>query len=307
MLFACLRALAWIVAWLPFRALAWPGSFLGWLAGSAFGIRRRHVEGGMETAGIPSAGVQAREMYRRLGQGVFELLWMAGHGRRSLRSVARVEECSMRLLARALCGRKGIVLAASHTGNWELAAARLAEELPDLAVVINPPEVPGFERFTRRLRDAYRVHGLEPRGAIAKAREILARGGVVAVLIDQVPAHRAHGLPLQFLGRSALVSRGAASLSAATGAPLVVTASRRCSEGTHELEVLSIMEPPSRGRSAWAEEATARATQLLEGFVRRHPADWLWLHRRWRQPLRQALEGTACFPPRPPLNEARDA
>jgi len=33
-------------------------------------------------------------------------------------------------------------------------------------------------------------------------------------------------------------------------------------------------------------------TSVVEGWVREHPEQWLWMHRRWRQPLRQALKSS---------------
>ncbi len=42
------------------------------------------------------------------------------------------------------------------------------------------------------------------------------------------------------------------------------------------------MEPPERDRRAWALMATWTATRVLERWVHAHPAEWLWMHRRWR-------------------------
>jgi len=50
-------------------------------------------------------------------------------------------------------------------------------------------------------------------------------------------------------------------------------------------EVILARAVPTQGRSrAWVDEATARATALLDGFVRAHPTEWLWMRRRWKTP-----------------------
>jgi KDO2-lipid IV(A) lauroyltransferase len=103
------------------------------------------------------------------------------------------------------------------------------------------------------------------------------------VLLDQVPPREANGEWLAFLGADALTDRAAAALAASTGAPLVVTASRRDEHGRHALHVLSVKLPPTRGRTEWARKATREATGELEGFVRAYPDQWLWMHRRWKQ------------------------
>ena len=102
------------------------------------------------------------------------------------------------------------------------------------------------------------------------------------MMIDQVPNDERHATRVDFLGAPALADRAPAVLSAHTGAPLVVSASRRGREGGHELLVLRVLEPPARASRKWIEAATAEATHALEGFVREHPSEWLWLHRRWR-------------------------
>jgi KDO2-lipid IV(A) lauroyltransferase len=102
------------------------------------------------------------------------------------------------------------------------------------------------------------------------------------MMIDQVPASPRHAMVVEFLGRPALADRGPAILAAACGASLVVAASRRDRRGEHVLHVLDVLVPPKRGRGAWIDEATVVATRALDRFVRAHPDQWLWLHRRWK-------------------------
>lgn len=104
------------------------------------------------------------------------------------------------------------------------------------------------------------------------------------MMIDQVPASCRHAVRVDFLGRGAWSDRAPAALAARSGAPLVVAAFRRRDDGDHVLHVLSVLWPPVRARRAWIDRATVEATRALERFVREVPSQWLWLHRRWRDP-----------------------
>jgi KDO2-lipid IV(A) lauroyltransferase len=104
------------------------------------------------------------------------------------------------------------------------------------------------------------------------------------MMLDQVPNKKRHSTACDFLGGQAWVDRGPALVAARARAPLVVAAARRNADGTHAMAVLAVLEPPARGRRAWADRATVEATFLLERFIRENPAEWLWLHRRWTVP-----------------------
>ena len=253
-------------------------------------MRRGHVEAGLARAGAIEPAVRAAAVYRSLATGVMELFWLAGRGRRRLLGpggVASVDAASRALLDEALGAGRGVVLAASHTGNWELAACAMAERGP-LSVLVKRVSVGGFDRFMGRLRDNYGVERLEGRGALLDARTLIARGQTVAVLTDQVPPQSSQGTWFPFLGELALTDRSAAALAASTGAPLVVTASRRTEDGLHVLHVLSVKWPPARGRRDWTLDATRECSAELEAFVRRYPDQWLWLHRRWKEPANRS-------------------
>ncbi len=258
------------------------GGLLGWLVGSVLRIRRAHVEASMRAAGITQPVRQARAMYRSLGASVFEFLWMALRGPSALDGVA-IEPGSRALWEQALAGGRGVVVAASHTGNWDLAACAIARDA-ELLVVTKRLSVAWLDRFWQSTRAKLGVSLTDAAGALGRAREVLRRGGAVAMMIDQVPAP-SRSVPLTFLGQPAHADRAPAAVAAAFGAPLVVAASRRDRSGAHVLHVLQVLTPPPRPSRAWMDEATRRATRELERFVLQYPDQWLWMHRRWKPML----------------------
>jgi lauroyl/myristoyl acyltransferase len=302
---SALAVLARVVALLAWSSLDRAGAVLGWLAGSVLRIRRGAVEGAMTRAAVNDAPAEAAAMYRGLGEGVFELLWLASVSaeRRAdaLRTHVRLDDD----LERALIGaadRGPVILAASHTGNWELiaygAAQVLAKHGRRLAVVVKPQSVGAFHAFCMHLREACGLVLIAPQGAFAAARRSLAAGDVIAMPIDQVPERRRHGIEVSFLGAAALADRAPAALACLTGATLLVVAASRDGrlQRGHLLAELLAHAPRTTPEtaapvrevvtaSAWIENATREATRALEAFVRKRPSSWLWLHRRWRAPL----------------------
>jgi len=269
------RRLPWLV-----RAL---GALLGWLAGGVLRIRRAHVEASMRAAGVQDAARSAGEMYASLGISAVELLWMALRGRRALDHV-QIDAASDDRWRRALGEGRGVVVAASHTGNWDLAACTVARDVP-LLVVTKHLSVRWLDRVWQGARARRGVRLADARGAIAGGRALLRRGGAVAMMIDQVPDSPRHAVPVEFLGRPAAADRAPAALAASTGAPLVVAAGLRDGAGRQVLHVLDVLHPPRRPDRAWIDGATRDATRALDRFVRAHPSQWLWLHRRWKPML----------------------
>jgi KDO2-lipid IV(A) lauroyltransferase len=185
------------------------------------------------------------------------------------------------------------MLFASHTGNWELAAAAagqlLARRGKRLVVVAKAMRVGGLDAFVTRLRARLGFCLIAPNGALSGARRALEAGDVVVMPIDQVPDRAAHGMRVRFLHGDALADRAPATLAWRTKATILVVAAQRLADGCHRVVLLeTIIPPPSRTHSSaieWVESTTARATASLEAFVRRSPESWLWLHRRWKMPL----------------------
>ena len=239
-------------------------------------------------------------MYARLGTGIFELLWLAGAGaarrEKAVREHVTIEPDLERAIVDSLA--KGpVVFAASHTGNWEIAAhaaARLVRAHGrGLSVVVKPMALSGFDAFLKRLRAGLGITLLSPSGALSTARSALGRGDAVAMMIDQVPDHARHGTPASFLGQPALCDRGPAVLAKRAGATFLVVAAKRVGR-EHRVVML---DRHDAAELSTATELTRAATGALDAFVRAQPAEWLWLHRRWREPRApRAPEGAAARP-----------
>ncbi len=257
------------------------GALIGWFAGSVLRIRRAHVEDAMERAGI--ARSSALEMYRSLGRSLVELVWLAWRPAIAASQVAVLDDELRVALDRAKARGRGVVIATAHAGNWEIAAAAIAERYP-LTVVGKAMSVGWVDRFCREARAARGIAIAAPRGAMANAKDALRRGEVVAMVIDQVPDRARHALSVEFLGAPADVDRSPAALAASMRAPMIVAAARRVEASQQRLELLAVLDPPDRARGAWIDEATRQATAALDRFVRAHPSEWLWMHRRWRHP-----------------------
>jgi Kdo2-lipid IVA lauroyltransferase/acyltransferase len=275
-----LRWFAVAVAALPWRALGWAGAFVGWFAGSVLRIRRGHVEEAMRAAGVEAPARAARGMYRSLGASALELLWLARRGDEATRYV-RIDPASEPRWRDALAQGRGVVIAASHTGNWDLAACAVARDV-ELLVVTKRLSVRSIDGFWQSTRAGRGVRLVDALGAVPHARAALRRGAAVAMMIDQAPASPRHAVRVDFLDRPALVDRAPAALAASCASPLVVAASARSAGGDHVLHVLDVIAPPRRPGRAWIDAATVRATAALDGFVRAHPTQWLWMHRRWK-------------------------
>ena len=221
-------------------------------------------------------------MYQSLGIGLCELLWVLGRPRRSLGGVAHLSDDLSRLLANAASASLGVVLATAHTGNWDLSACALARAGFPLTLVSKRLRVGWLDRYwqTARAREGIDiVHGW---GSFARTADAIRRGRHVALIIDQAPERHSAVCTAPFLGTAARCDLTPALLAARTGATLALVLGHRAEDGTHRVELVRAWPPPARAGLKWAAEVTRAQQDELSAFVRKHPPQWLWLHRRWK-------------------------
>ena len=99
------------------------------------------------------------------------------------------------------------------------------------------------------------------------------------ILIDQDTKVPGDFVP--FFGELAFTPTAAATLHRRTGAPVLVGCHHRSPEGPRikltRVEPQTAIDDPNFDR-----DFTAQLTQHLEQAIREEPAQWVWLHRRWK-------------------------
>lgn len=254
----------------------------GWL-----GIRRELAEENLRRA-FPERPAEwiratARAAYAHLGREMLVAARLERLGREGVLARTRVE--GLDGLREALGRGRGAVLFTGHFGNWELAGAALTVRGVPLDVVAQRQSNRHLDALIRRAREAVGMRVIErgkaPRGALRALRS----GRAVGFVADQDA--RRHGVFVPFFGRPASTHRGPALLALRASAPVFVVTAARVPDG-YEVTVEPVVVDRGGETEQAIERLTAAATARLEAAVRRHPEQYLWLHRRWRTRPRPA-------------------
>ena len=170
----------------------------------------------------------------------------------------------------------GGILLTAHIGNWELMGALFSKlSGGKLSVVAKPMKNKKVDALINSIREGWGIKVIPTGRGVEILRE-LKRGRFVGILLDQRPKVK-EGVLTTFLGRKTYTNKGAALLSIKSGKP-VIPAFCFIEDGKYRIEVGRPIYP--EGRSV--EELTQIYTSEIEKAVRKHPEQWFWFHRRWK-------------------------
>jgi len=184
-------------------------------------------------------------------------------------------------------GKPALVFAA-HLANWELPAICAAAYKLDSAVLYRRPNIAGIDRWLHETRTSGMGElistGLEAPVKIAAALE---RGAHVGMLVDQ---YYARGVPVTFFGRRTLANPLLARLARHFDCPIHGTRIVRLPDHRFRIDLTEAVTPARDGEGKIDIPGTMQViTSVIEGWIREHPEQWLWLHRRWRPEDREPV------------------
>lgn len=186
----------------------------------------------------------------------------------------------LKYLDQALKKEKGVILYTAHLGNWELLGAVLALKGYKVYSIAQEQNNSLFDEKINTIRSNAGV-GIIPKGlSIRKAFKVLKNNEILAILGDQHA--RRDGWKIDFFGRPALTFPGAVKFAQRTGAPIVPIFFNRKGWLKHELKCYSPRKIDKDASKAELREELQSLVKLTEEEIKKVPADWMWLHKRWK-------------------------
>lgn len=285
-----IRMLQWLVRRLGRRTFEQRlaiGRRIGMFLGEVVRVRRHEVEAAL-TKSFPHATqaeirALASETYRHFGANMLES-FCAG-----LVDPAYVEQYveipRLEYFFEVLQKGKGAIILTAHIGNFDLLCMAATLKGIPLTIISKELKPKELNDFWMGARCRYGMKTVPHHQSARACLKVLRHREVLGFVFDQ-NMKRNEGIFVDFFGRPACTSPGLAFLSAASGAPVIPVFVVRKPDGRHLVVVKDAIEsPPNRDESTIA-EYTRRYSHLLEDMIREYPAQWFWLHRRWKtQPL----------------------
>jgi KDO2-lipid IV(A) lauroyltransferase len=223
----------------------------------------------------------ARDCFTIIAKSAVELMFLMN--KPSL-AKKRVSIEGREYLDKALAKGCGVILVSAHFGNFPLLLGRLALDGYKAAGIMKPMRDTRMEKLFLKKRDKFGVRTIYsmPRDAcVNKTIQALRNNELLFIPIDQ--NFGTGGVFVNFFGRKAATAVGPVVLAQRTGAAILPCFIVRQPDDTHKI----IFEPALSLEKGESTQDTVlvniqKLTDIIEAYIRKYPAEWGWIHRRWK-------------------------
>jgi Kdo2-lipid IVA lauroyltransferase/acyltransferase len=177
---------------------------------------------------------------------------------------------------------KGVLFLTGHMSAWELAPFAQALYGYPLSFLARPIANRRVDALVNTYRCRFGNQPIEKNRSARLILKVLSEGGTVGVLSDHNTS--AEGVFVDFFGVSAATTSGLARIALRTDAAVVPG----FLSWDPELRKYRLrFEPAVPLLRTGDEEAdivanTQSFTRVIEHYIRTHPEQWLWVHKRWK-------------------------
>ena len=276
-----------IVRFLPVRCLY---AFAESLARIGFLIAVKQRKIALETLSIAFGQEKSHQELRKIAKDCFT--FMASSGLETLFFMKytqllkeRVVIENKHILDEALSRAKGVILVSGHFGNFPLMMLRLAFEGYSVGGIMRPMRDQRVERMFSKMRDSLglRTISTQPRKACVEATiRALRNNEVISFQLDQ-NFGSGSGVFVEFFGQKAATATGPVVFALRTKAVILPCFIVRQKDNTHRIifeQEFNLKQEDDFNRMVLLN--IQRLTEIIESYIRRYPAHWGWIHRRWK-------------------------
>jgi len=269
----------------PMERLAALARLLSWLAYDVIRVRRGVIDENLRHA-FPAKPQAARETIAR---GMWEhlalMLCEVAHMPR------KIHETNWRRHVRAtnvepavwhLLQPRPHVILVGHFGNFEVGGVMAGLFGFPTHTIARPLDNPYLDRFLKRFRGGTGQYILPKEGSAPEVARLLENNGTLALLGDQYAGSK--GCWVDFFGRPASCHKAIAVFSLTTDAPMLVSYTRRLGKPMQfEFAIEEVYDPQQTDQPMTdIRTITQWYSHVLERIITRDPAQYWWVHRRWK-------------------------
>jgi len=177
---------------------------------------------------------------------------------------------------------KPVILVSGHLANFEWLGAFMTQYVPDLHAFMKRIHNSRVDRFIKNIRQKSGLYLIyADNQALRKGLKYLKQGKSLAIVGDQDVGER--GIYVELLNRPAATAKGTAVLHRMTGIPVYLCTAIRKNYGKFHVIIKQVPDQPaSDDKDLDIFTFTQRLSYMLEKMIRRHPEQYFWTHRRWK-------------------------
>lgn len=281
-----LHIVLFIINFLPGR---WLYGFAQGFARLGFVLARKHRRIAMESLAVAFGSQKsereieeiARNCFIFMAKSAIELFFLM---ERPALFRQRVEIIGKNNLDAALARGKGVILVSAHFGNFPLMLGKFCLEGYTTSAIMRHMRDPRTERTFVKKRSRYSLKTIysQPRKeCVEQTIKALRNNELVFIPMDQ--NFGTAGVFVDFFGKKAATATGPVILAQRTQSSLLPCFIIRQKDDTHKI----ICEPAlelEQGKRDQASVITVvqKLTNIIEAYIRKYPAEWSWIHRRWK-------------------------
>lgn len=281
------KILGIILAWLPRSLVRFFGSLLGVLWFDILRFRRKLILENLKIAFPEKSDIERLQIGRasmyRLGAHTLEFfalpyvdqIWLENN----------VVFHGLEYLEKAMSKDQGVLLLGMHMGSGDLTASAVCMKGYPMHIISKFFGIKWLNDIWFGIRGAQGVQFIEPHGdktAFEILRAIKSKSNI-AFVIDQFMG-RPYAVENTFFGRKTGTAKGLAVFVLKTHCPVVPIYAYEEGGKAHicfdpELDLQKYIGE-DKDKSVF--EMTQYFNTVLENIIRKHPKDWMWVHRRWK-------------------------
>lgn len=292
------RFLAWLgLVLFSFISKFLPLNFLFALAKGVsllgYKLDKRHREVALESLSIAFGQDKTPGQIEQIAKDSFFFMAKAGIEILYLSDRPRMMDEKIRMVGKehldaALAKGNGVIMVSAHFGSFPLALARLTLSGYKVAIIMRTMRDARTDRMIKAKRDRFNIKTIytQPRATcVNMSIEALRNNEIIFIPLDQ--NFGTGGVFVDFFGRKAATATGPVVLAQRTKAAILPCFMLRQEDDSHNMVIEPAMElQESADRQEMVSVNIQKLTGIIESYIRKYPAEWGWIHRRWKSQMK---------------------